>query len=182
MRPDLLATKPAIDVPGDAYYEIPPRPRVKHNVTGEIDNIDNEIVTAYPDRYTIIPGPGGQMWERGTLMGFSKDEAVWRFGTMSGSRIAEVFGVSITEDDDNHGFLWVLATRGGQTVKETFRGWATHMPAHFQTVIDAPVLLRCLQGHMQSPEFFTYSTHHVARNGGGKKGEGTRMYGPSFRD
>lgn len=180
MRPSLLATRPyGFDVPGDIYAfgELPPQPQVMLP-DGSLANVNRDQITR---DMKIIPGCLGIMHHHGECMGFSKDRAVWRFGFVATSKLARAFDCSITTGDNEHGFAWVIATRRTGVVIETWRGWANNLPDKFKRVIDAPALIRCAEGHMQSAEFFAPTTNAIRSNRPDST-IGTRPYGPTFRD
>lgn len=90
----------------------------------------------YPD----VPGDNNEhlMSRDGSLVGFDRYHAVWRFGYMPGSVHAEAHGISIEQDSMQHGFLWVLTTVRTSRIVDTYRGFALNLPENFRTVIDQP--------------------------------------------
>lgn len=76
------------------------------------------------------------MARSGTLMGLNQYAALWRFGFKKGSEAANAYGVSITETDEDKGFLWVIATRSQGKIKEMFRGYAIELPDVYRRVME----------------------------------------------
>lgn len=166
MVPSRLAALPEIDVPGDKYHEVPPRPRIRWTGTGVIENVDLSMLPRIDNerydtsKFEIVPGASGVMAHDGECMGMSTELALWRFGWSATSPYAKVFNCHYTGD----GFLWVLATRRAGKVKETWSGFALHMPPHFRAVSDAPVIITSEGGAMVQPEFHSPATHTVISN------------------
>lgn len=186
MQPELLAQRPDVEIPGDRYLEMPPKPRVRNLATGVVSNVPIEDVRAADaPPYEVVPGLLGFMALNGTLMGVSKNYAVWRFGWTEDSPMGKTgiwmppeyehcvrcrgrgFHFEESEAEGTHcdncegagrrisniGFLWVLATRKAGVIKDQWRGWATNLPPSFRNVIDAPVIISCAEGYMNTPTF-----------------------------
>jgi hypothetical protein len=105
---------PYIDVPGDN-----PNPYFSDNVS-------------LPDR--VIRAR--IMARSANLVGVSDKLAVWCYGFLPGSDLANATGVCIARDFAGGGFLWVLATRRTGKVKATYRGYALDLPEAFRKVIE----------------------------------------------
>ena len=75
--------------------------------------------------------PQHAMANCGTLLGFSRARAVWRFGFIPGTLMALAFHVATVRP------MWVLAFHDGHPI-ETFAGaWDIRLPIKFRNTLEA---------------------------------------------
>lgn len=91
--------------------------------------------------FVEVPGDNAStiMARSGTCLGMNPTLAVWRFGFAPGSEASRMHNVWLHNEDDGpgwQGFMWVLATRKTGKVKDTFRGYAVHLPRKYRNVIN----------------------------------------------
>jgi hypothetical protein len=71
------------------------------------------------------------MARHGVLLGFSTARALWRFGFVPGSDMAQVF-MAYTDRP-----LWVLAMHSGRPLETILLTWNDPPPARFLHVVEA---------------------------------------------
>lgn len=65
----------------------------------------------------------------GVFIGGTKTRAVWSFGWLRTSRLAELTGHEVPT------FTWILATESGKKI-ETWKGYANDLPKRFRAVLN----------------------------------------------
>lgn len=79
-----------------------------------------------------IPGdsPNYIMGRSGELVGFNNRKAVWRYGFLTGSEMAEAFNVHTSA------FIWIIADHDGEIIDRLNNVLAIELPQEWRNIIE----------------------------------------------